>query len=293
MKKAVRSLLPIFLFAVSLGACQSLPATPNFDGKQAYEYARQQLEFGPRPVGSLANTLLVFWLQEDLSDSGWQVSLQQSEVDGEPVTNVLAKRGEGAPWVIFGAHYDTRLRADRESDAALKALPVPGANDVASGVAVLLELARSLPDDLAGSTWLVFFDAEDNGRIDGRDWILGSRAFVETLEGKPDAVVVVDMVGDADLQIYWEQGSDAGLREEIWGQAAALGYADHLIASPRHRMVDDHVPFLLAEIPAVLLIDFDYPYWHTSADTLDKISAASLQIVGETLLAWRVAKTVR
>jgi Zn-dependent M28 family amino/carboxypeptidase len=293
MKKIFALLPMLFLFSFTLCSCQESSVPASFDGEQAYEYARLQLEFGPRPVGSPAHALLVDWLQEELGDLGWQVALQQSEVDGEPITNVLAKRGEGAPWIIFGAHYDTRLRADREGDAALKALPVPGANDGASGVAVLLELARTLPAELPGSTWLVFFDAEDNGRIEGRDWILGSRAFVETLEGKPDAVVVVDMVGDADLQIYWEQGSDAGLREEIWGQAAALGYADHLIALPRHRMVDDHVPFLLENIPAVLLIDFDYPYWHTTADTLDKISAASLQIVGETLRAWRVAKTVR
>jgi Zn-dependent M28 family amino/carboxypeptidase len=133
---------------------------------------------------------------------------------------------------------------------------------------------------------LVFFDAEDNGRIEGWDWILGSRAFVDQLAGQPDAVVIVDMIGDADLNIKMETSSTLSLVVEIWEQANALGYSDHFIPRPGYRILDDHTPFLQAGIPAVDIIDFDYPYWHTTEDTIDKISAQSLQVVGETLLAW-------
>ena len=132
----------------------------------------------------------------------------------------------------------------------------------------------------------MFFDAEDNGDVPSWDWILGSQAFVEQLEGEPDAVVILDMIGDTDLNIYLEQNSSSTLSAEIWAQAAALGHADHFIPVPKYRILDDHIPFLNAGIRAVDIIDFDYPYWHTTEDTADKVSAESLQVVGETILAW-------
>ncbi|HNB50760.1 MAG TPA: M28 family peptidase, partial [Anaerolineales bacterium] len=169
--------------------------------------------------------------------------------------------------------------------------PVPGANDGASGVAVLLELARVLPPDLDKNVWLVFFDAEDDGRIEGKEWIMGSTFFVEQLTADktaplPDAAVIVDMIGDADLNVYLEMNSDLALSEEIWGVAASLGYAEAIIPDPRYRMLDDHIPFKNAGIPVVDMIDFDYPYWHTVADTADKVSPQSLKIIGDTLLKW-------
>lgn len=163
--------------------------------------------------------------------------------------------------------------------------PVPGADDGASGVAVLLELARTLPEDIL-PTWLVFFDAEDDGGIGGRDWIMGSQAFVASLTFHPRAAIVVDMVGDANLDIYIEQNSNTALVSEIWGQAARLGFSQEFRSTIKYSMEDDHTPFLKAGIPAVDIIDFDYPYWHTAADTPDKVSPKSLEIVGETLRNW-------
>jgi Zn-dependent M28 family amino/carboxypeptidase len=163
---------------------------------------------------------------------------------------------------------------------------VPGANDGASGVAVLLELARSLPKTLHGQIWLVMIDNEDNGDIPGWDWLLGSQAFVNQLKGKPDAAVIIDMIGDADLNIYMEKNSNRQLNIQIWNQAASLGYGQQFIDSYKYQMIDDHVPFLNAGIPAVDIIDFDYPYWHTTQDTVDKVSAKSLQAVGDTLRGW-------
>jgi glutaminyl-peptide cyclotransferase len=152
-------------------------------------------------------------------------------------------------------------------------------------VAVLLEMARALPPD-GIPTWLVFFDAEDNGDLFGRDWIMGSRAFVANLTSRPRAAIILDMVGDADLNIYIEHNSTTSLVTEIWGQASKLGYVHYFIQKAKYSMLDDHTPFLEAGIPAVDIIDFDYPYWHTSADTPDKVSPKSLKIVGDTLLAW-------
>ena len=152
-------------------------------------------------------------------------------------------------------------------------------------MAVLLGLARNLPSDTV-PVWLVFFDSEDNGQIGNWDWILGSRAFVADNPISPRAVVVLDMVGDANLNLYLEQNSDKTLQAEIWDLAAELGYANSFIAHPRYSMLDDHTPFIEAGIPAVDIIDFDYPYWHTTSDTLDKVSVQSLQAVGTTVQAW-------
>ncbi len=261
----------------------------QFDGERALEDIKTQLSFGPRIPGEEGHFVFREWLGGQLYQAGWQVKEQVSlSPDGREIRNVVAYRlGMEEPpkgWVVLGAHYDTRIVADEDLDPAKRAYPVPGANDGASGVAVLLELARVLPED--APVWLVFFDAEDNGRIPGWDWILGSREFVAQLEKKPTAAVIVDMVGDRELNLPIEQNSSPRLVAEIWGQAAALGYSDRFLSTPGYRMLDDHTPFLEAGIPAVDIIDFDYPYWHTTEDTLDKVSAESLQAVGDTVLAW-------
>jgi Zn-dependent M28 family amino/carboxypeptidase len=287
----IGALLGVSFLLVIIGLLLTLsPARPVFDGERAFANLAYQVALGPRLPGSEAHAAAVDWLAASLHDSGWQVEIQETTRMGQPVRNVIAKRGTGEPWIILGAHYDTRLEANADPDPALRDQPVLGANDGASGVAVLLELARVLPADYAGTVWLVMFDAEDNGNIQGWDWILGSRAFAESLSEHPDAVVIVDMIGDADLQIYLEANSDATLRAEIWDQAAALGYGGVFINEEKHSMLDDHTPFLELGIPAVDIIDFDYPYWHTTQDTVDKVSAESLQAVGDTLLAWLLAR---
>jgi Zn-dependent M28 family amino/carboxypeptidase len=178
------------------------------------------------------------------------------------------------------------MLADQDPDPNNRNQPVPGANDGASGVAVLLELARVLPESTPKSIWLVFFDAEDNGNIPGWDWILGSDSFVSELDVQPEAAIIIDMIGDSDLNIYREQNSDQDLTDEIWAVAEDLGYPEQFINTTKHQMIDDHTPFIRAGIPAVDIIDFDYPYWHTIQDTPDKVSAQSLQAVGDTLYAW-------
>ena len=264
---------------------QPEPASVSFDGQRAYADVQTQVAFGPRSPGTDGHAQIVAWMRAELESAGWQVEVQESEALGHPVQNIVAKRGDASPQIILGAHYDSRMYADNDPDPVNHTQPVPAANDGASGVAVLLELARTLPKDSV-PTWLVFFDAEDNGRIDGWDWILGSREFVKNNVLQPRAVVVIDMIGDADLNIYKERNSNAGLTDEIWGVANSLGYEKQFIAEYKYSMEDDHTPFLEAGIPAVDIIDFDYPYWHTVGDTTDKVSAESLEVVGKTLWTW-------
>jgi len=258
----------------------------HFNGKRAYQDVLVQVNYGPRTPGSIAHTQTVVYIQQELERAGWDVNIQNSEWQGFPLQNIIASHSETGLPIVLGAHYDSRILADQDTGPGRYG-PVPGANDGASGVAVLIELARTLPRG-GIPIQLVFFDAEDDGGLAGSQWLLGSQAFVAAQTEKPRAAIIVDMVGDSDLNIYIERNSDAGLTAAIWAQAFALGYGKYFINKPKYSMIDDHTSFLEAGIPAVDIIDFDYPYWHTAADTADKVSAKSLQAVGETLWTWIV-----
>ncbi len=264
------------------------PDPPEFNGASAYQDVERQIAFGPRLPGSEAHAQAVDWMRQELENAGWNVELQETTFQNQPVRNVIAKRGiEGQPWVILGAHFDSRIAADHDPTPENQSTPVPGANDGASGVSVLLELARVLPTDLDKQVWLVFFDSEDQGSIPGWDWILGSRAFAVSLTGTPEAVVVIDMIGDANLNIPREMNSSQDLVTEIWNVAAQRGHTQFLPENG-YAMLDDHTPFLEKGLRAIDIIDFDYQYWHTVADTPDKVSADSLYAVGDTLLHWLI-----
>jgi len=267
---------------------QPEPATYKFDGQRALSDVAIQVSFGSRTVGTRGHAQIISWMRTELESAGWNVQIQNSEMLGHPIQNIIASRTDETPQIILGAHYDTRMYADKDPKPMNRTLPVPGANDGASGVAVLLELARTLPKNRI-PVWLVFFDAEDNGRIQGWDWSLGSQAFVKELDFSPESVVVVDMIGDTNLNIYIEGNSNTELSNEIWGVALDLGFKQ-FIPEVKHNIIDDHTPFLQVGIPAVDIIDIEYPYWHTTADTIDKVSAESLQAVGETLWTWISSK---
>jgi Zn-dependent M28 family amino/carboxypeptidase len=257
----------------------------EFDGRRAYDLAAEQLDFGARHPGSSGHRQTGDWILQELEEAGWKAFEQPFTFDEQPLRNLIGRAGPAdGSIIILGAHYDTRPVADADPDNPTE--PVPGANDGASGVSVLLELARVLRiESMCNQVWLVFFDAEDSGNLDGWDWAMGSAYFVEVMQFIPQAVVVVDMIGDADLQIYYEHNSDAALSQDIWALAAQLGNTA-FIPELRHAMMDDHTAFVLRGIPAVDIIDFDYPAWHTTRDTLDQISAESLEQVGRTLEVW-------
>ncbi len=257
--------------------------TGDFDGARAYEYALDQCAIGPRPPGSQAGWATGEYIIARLAELGWEVETQEFEYQDVPLRNIIGKFGDG-PIVILGAHYDTRPVADYDPNH--RDQPIIGGNDGASGVAVLLELADVLRrDELTNEVWLAFFDAEDMGHVDDWPWCVGSTHMAETLLAPPECVVIVDMVGDAQQELYYERNSDPALRQKLWAIAAELGY-DQFIPEQRYSLIDDHMPFIEQGIRAVDIIDFDYPHWHTLRDTCDKVSPESLERVGRVLQEW-------
>ena len=253
---------------------------------------QKQLNMGPRTPGSEAHARFVEYASELLKAAGWTVHSTSEKYEGKTVQNVIADRGPKDPseWIVIGAHYDSRITADQELQPEDRQKSVPAANDGASGVAVLLGLAQNLPEVPDRRITLAFFDAEDQGKIMGwPDWCLGSRLLAEqygALDRKPDAVIVIDMIGDADLNIHREKNSDAVLTDRLFSLAKELGLSKQFIDSAKYAMYDDHIPFIEQGIPAVDLIDFDYPWWHTLNDTADKLSEESLQAVYKLLYAY-------
>ena len=255
----------------------------GFDADRAFADLRAQVELGPRPAGSEANARQVNLLTERLIAAG--VEDVEIQAPHRNVVGVIPGREPG--YVVVGAHHDTE--------------DVPGllgANDGASGVAVVLELARTLPNPMPGpSVALALFDAEEarGERPFEVDGTRGSRQYVELAatgeQGSPrleeiEAMVLFDMVGDCDLQIPRELSSDEGLYERF---AEAAGGAP--FEGETGPISDDHIPLLEAGIPAVDLIDFTYgpggtpgAFWHTTEDTLDKVCPESLDAVGEAAL---------
>jgi len=281
--------------AIALGVLLILTALNRevdiiFDGDRALQDVYYQTALGPRIPGSEAHEKTIDWIVQRAENNGWIIEIQETDIYQTHVRNIIAKNRSEMPEVIIGAHYDSRMYADKDPDSQKWTEPVPGANDGASGVAVLLELTRVLPKDIEKNIWLVFFDAEDNGNIPGWDWILGSQAFVQDYAINPEAVVIIDMIGDKDLNIHLENNSHAELSREIWDIAAKMGYNKHFIPTPKYSILDDHIPFIEAGMRAIDIIDFDYAYWHTTEDTPDKLSAESLEIIGKVLHTWLLQK---
>ena len=259
----------------------------TFDGQRSYIYLLDQMAFGPRWPGSPGHVEVGDYIVAKLEGFGWEVEEQRFPYRDIEGRNIIARANiDAGPVIIVGAHYDTRKIADKTPGSEE---PVPGAVDGASGVAVLLELAQTLDlDQINNEIWLAFFDVEDQGSggMPGYDWIVGSSFMANSLNLKPEAMVLVDMVGDADQQLYYEGNSDPTLRQVIWQKAAELGFQDAFIQEQKYSLIDDHLPFARLGIPAIDIIDFDYPYWHTVEDTADKVSPESLHRVGRTLESW-------
>jgi Zn-dependent M28 family amino/carboxypeptidase len=286
----------VFLLGIAFlqGGC-SEAEKPVFDGDSAFRFLTEQCEIGPRYPGSRGHKELRRYLVRKLRSYGANVSAQAFDAvltsgDTLHLANIIANYNTGSPRrILLGAHYDTRPYADRDPDPANRDKPIIGANDGASGVAVLLETARLL----GGSSPpvgvdLVFFDGEDYGREGVQeDYILGSSHFASNMrEYSPGAVVIVDMIGEKDLRIKKERFSarySGTLLEEIFSIAALLEI-EAFVDEQGPSILDDHIPFINRGIPAVNLIDFDYPYWHTLEDTPDKCSAESLEAVGRVII---------
>ena len=280
-----------------------------FDGTQAYEYLKQICDLGPRPSASPGMLAQQKLLIDHFQKLGGRVKLQQFRVrhplDGSAVrmaNMIVSWHPERKNRILLCAHYDTRPFPDQ--DPVNPRGTFLGANDGASGVALLMEMGRHMPK-LEGKLGVdfVFFDGEEFIYNDDTDvYFLGSEYFAReyaagNLEGRYRWGVLLDMVADKDLQLY-EEGNSIGWRDtrplvkEIWDTAANLRVRE-FIARPKHELRDDHLPLHnTGKISAIDIIDFDYPYWHTEADTPDKCSALSLAKVGWVVHTW-LTKAVR
>ena len=283
--------LPIFLFA----SC-SHSQVPTFDQFHAFEYLTKQCSFGPRNPGSEGHEECLRYLVEELrqyaDDVVKQPFFQAIPVTKKSVTltNVIASFGRQGQRILLCAHWDTRPVADFDPKPENRDKPILGANDGASGVAVLLEIARILkqhPPPVGVD--IVLFDGEDSG-IEGRSdtWCLGSRYFARNkrFDYHPRFGLLLDMVGKRNLHLLVERNSDRyapELVDRVWSKAEEIG----LQAFDRRlgpEMIDDHLELLNVGIPTIDIIDFDYPHWHTLEDTEDKCSPESLGIVGTLVL---------
>ncbi len=269
-----------------------LLAAPAFDAQRAYRDLVKQCDFGPRLPNTPAHQQCADWLVAQLRPLADSVTRQQftATVAGKPLrlTNIIATLNpRGAEHVLLAAHWDTRPIADQDPDPKKRAWPVLGANDGASGVAVLLEVARALKaHPPRQKVTIVLFDGEDYGP-GADDMFLGSSYFAKHCQGTlPHWGVLLDMVGDKDLCLPVEATSQQRAPQvvaRLWN-AAARAAAPAFVRSIGPAILDDHIPLLDRGIPCIDVIDIDYPAWHTTADTPDKCSPASLAQVGRTVL---------
>ncbi|MBW7887929.1 MAG: M28 family peptidase [Bacteroidetes bacterium] len=272
---------------------------PSFNGNNAFANLKVQTDFGPRNPNSAGHQQCLDYLSLEMkklcdtlvlqkfTEKGYNETLHLTNIFGS--FNTKAKKR-----ILLTAHWDTRPRAEMDKNESLRSKPILGANDGASGVAVLLELARLMKQQAPEiGVDILFTDGEDYGDSEKdngtRLYFLGAKYFAKTKPQNyvPDFGILLDMVGDRDLQIPMEQNSmkfAPQVVDLVWNTAEEIGVTQ-FIRVPGELVADDHLALTEAGIPTIDLIDFDYPYWHTTQDTPDKCSAESLEAVGKVLAA--------
>jgi len=290
---------------LTLGACdRNQDAGTPFDGQKAREYVKAQLDFGPRVPGTEAHRKTGDWITAQMRQRADTVMEQRwnhvtAKGDTLPLRNIFARfRPQATTRILYVTHWDSRPVSDQAEDPAKRALPVPGANAGASGVALFLALGdilKATPPPVGVD--LLFVDGEDYGTFGPPDVdvLLGSTYFAANLPTgyEPIFGVLFDMIGDADLEIPQEGYSVERAPEvvtRVWETAAKLGYQRYFPPRVGSSITDDHLPLLNKGLRVIDVIDLDYlgppggskpNYHHTPDDTLDKVSAQSLKIVGD------------
>lgn len=283
-----------FLF-IFLTRCQKVQAAIPyaFNGGRAFQDLQHVVAFGPRPVGSKALEATRTWIIGQLKRDGCKVVqdpfVGDTPLGKVPMVNLIAELPGTEPKhiVMIAGHYDTKLE---------KTFRFVGANDGGSSTAFLLELARELePTKHKLTYWIVFFDGEEALKHwSNSDSLYGSRQLAAKLTANGDlsriqAMILVDMIGDAQLDIRQDQESTPWLNRLIWREADKLGYSKYFLKSQPTAVIDDHIPFVQAGVSAADLIDFNYgpdnSYWHTAQDTIQHCSPSSLTIVGRVVKA--------
>lgn len=273
-----------------------------FSPDSAYAYVEKQVAFGPRVPGTDAHRQCGDWLSGKLKAFGADVTEQTATLtafDGTriPMRNIFARiNPQTEKRVLLLAHWDCRPWADQDPDPERQSSPIDGANDGASGVGVLLELARSFPKTNSDTGIdILLCDAEDWGEESNDDsWALGARHFAANLPEKgymPSSAILLDMVGAPDatfMREYFSQLANPALADEIWSIAKNLGYGDMFVNRMGSAVNDDHVELIKAGIPTIDIIDYRegsgfFSGWHTSTDNMDAISKETLGAVGKVL----------
>ncbi len=276
-------------FVVGTILCRAAGSEPHFNGELALKFTANLAKFGPRPSGSEAHAGMERYIRDQLKlfhcETEELTFTAQTPIGPKPMRNFLVRiPGTGSRPVVISGHYDTKILPN-----------FTGANDGGSSAGLLMELARVLCN--AGKqrdpVWLLWLDGEEavhewteTDSLYGSRWLAAKWAQDGTAK-RIKALINVDMVGDRDLNLLMDLNSSSQIRELFWQTARELGYGNHLGGTPS-AIEDDHIPFGRAGIPVLDIIDFDYgpnnSYWHTERDTVDKLSAASFQVIGDTLL---------
>jgi len=272
------------------------PKAGKFDGESALRYAKTQVDFGPRIPGTSGAQRAGDWIIAEMKQRADTVIVQtwtHVTQDGKqlPMRNILARFNPAATdRILYVTHWDTRPTSDGSQNLGERQLPVPGANDGASGVGLFIALGDALKKNpTTTGVDLLFVDGEDYGVFDekGADVLIGSRYFAQHPPDsayKPIFGVLWDMIGDKDLALKKEGYSVQQAPEvvdRVWSEAAELGHDRVFLPVEQGPVTDDHVPLLQAGYRVIDVIDLDYPDHHRPTDTIDKISARSLSIVGE------------
>jgi len=292
--RVVAVVLVLAASALGLAGAAGASQAASFDSARAWQHLQNIVAFGPRPAGSAPLRQTRAYITRQVAALGLTVQEQPFTVTTpigrvEMVNLIVRLPGRRPDRILIAGHYDTKLmRADR----------FVGANDGGSSAAFLVEMARVLAGQSREFTYeLIWLDGEEAfcsgwtecGTPASPDNTYGSRHYVEAARQAGAlpllrALVLIDMVGDRDLQIRRDTNSTPWLIDTVWAAAASLGHGRVFVDSPT-AIEDDHLPFLRAGVPAVDLIDLDYAAWHTPADTLEQLDARSLQIVGDVVIA--------
>lgn len=277
-----------------------------FDADSAYSYVKAQVDMGPRVPGTEAHDRCAKYLAQKLEEFGADsIIMQQGTVtafDGTklPITNISARFNSAKPdakSIVLLAHYDTRPWADEDPDPDNRNTPIDGANDGASGVGVLLEVARQIGLERPGVNVEIFFtDAEDYGSSDGMSedsWCLGTQYYLDSnpySDGAPAYGVLLDMVGGKGATFYREQFSELyakPINDKVWAQAKRAGLSSRFVDRIGGAITDDHLHFIKSRIPVIDIIEMNNvatgsfpPYWHTLGDNMDNIDRGTLGDVG-------------
>ena len=279
-------LCSMYIQPVTSGVRENSPV----DVSRIEKFVEVQIDFGPRIPGSSASKQFGNWLASFIeSTNTWRLTVQNFWYKNVSLSNYIITHkslNSSIPTHLIGAHYDSRARATQGAD---KNVPIPGANDGASGVAAILELIFLLREKNLPQLGFILFDAEDQGvesggyGIEAWQWIVGSNYYVDSLTVNETknimAFILLDLIGKTNLQLNYELFSNDGLREKIWNEAIGLGYGDIFKKEDGQSIIDDHIPFLRRNVPAVDIIDLNYKYWHTVDDNLENIDYESISIV--------------